>query len=256
MSLKYIILNFFTRFLVKFLFIGLCLSLVLLLDFLGVSQGEGQTVKNTGLKSFHYTTVLLAAPTELTKPKKVKRIKKAKKGPRLKIATLAGGCFWCVEAGLEKLAGVHEVISGYTGGHSKNPTYKSVSADVGGHVEAVQVHYDPKTISYAKILYHFWRVIDPTDNGGQFADRGASYRPFIFYHNARQKRIALQSRQKISKSGRFKRPLRVPIVAYKKFYKAEGYHQDYYKKNPEHYKRYFYGSGRASFIKRVWGRKK
>ena len=180
---------------------------------------------------------------------------KPQKKEVLQLATFAGGCFWCVEATLEKIKGVKLAISGYSGGSDPKPTYESVTAKKGGHVEAVQVYYNPRLVKYKTILEHFLRIIDPTDNKGQFADRGYSYKPFIFYHNAKQKRTAQRALKKLSQSKRFQNPIRVPIVAYKNFYKAEDYHQDYYLKNPSHYKRYFYGSGRAAFIQRVWGKK-
>lgn len=171
----------------------------------------------------------------------------------LEIATFAGGCFWCVESGFEKLSGVSEVISGYTGGHLKNPTYKQVSSGGTGHLEAVQVHYDPKHISYEILLESFWRQINPTDNGGQFVDRGDQYRPAIFYHNDTQKALAEKSRAALEASGRFKSKILTDILPAKHFYPAEDYHQDYYKKNPIRYKFYRYNSGRDQFLEKTWG---
>jgi peptide methionine sulfoxide reductase msrA/msrB len=174
----------------------------------------------------------------------------------LKTATLAGGCFWCVEADFEKTDGVVEVISGYSGGNEENPTYEEVSAGGTGHVEAIQVHYDPKKITYQEILDVFWRRVDPTDPGGQFVDRGSQYRTVIFYHDEEQKHLAEESRTALDKSGRFKRPIVTEIVKFSKFYPAEDYHQDYYKTHSLRYKYYRLGSGRDRFIKEVWGDEK
>jgi peptide methionine sulfoxide reductase msrA/msrB len=174
----------------------------------------------------------------------------------LKTATLAGGCFWCVEADFEKTDGVVEVISGYSGGNEENPTYEEVSAGGTGHVEAIQVHYDPKKITYQEILDVFWRRVDPTDPGGQFVDRGSQYRTAIFYHDEEQKHLAEESRTALGKSGRFKRPIVTEIVKFSKFYPAEDYHQDYYKTHSLRYKYYRLGSGRDRFIKEVWGDEK
>ncbi len=171
----------------------------------------------------------------------------------LKQATFAGGCFWCVEAGFEKLNGVAQVISGYAGGDTVNPTYQEVASGKGGHLEVVQVHYDPNIISYEALLESFWRQIDPTDNAGQFVDRGPQYRPAIFYHDDIQKLMAEKSRASLASSGRFKKPIETEIIKLTKFYPAEDYHQDYYKKNPIRYKYYRYNSGRDKFLKQKWG---
>ncbi|HEX3033826.1 MAG TPA: peptide-methionine (S)-S-oxide reductase MsrA [Thermodesulfobacteriota bacterium] len=171
----------------------------------------------------------------------------------LEKATFAGGCFWCMEPPFEKLGGVIEVISGYTGGHKKNPTYKEVSAGGTGHVEAVQVVYDPSKITYAELLDVFWRQIDPTDPNGQFVDRGLQYRSAIFYHKDEQKRLAAESKEELDKSGRYEKPIVTEIIKASEFYKAEEYHQDYYKKNPIRYKTYRYFSGRDQYLEKVWG---
>ncbi|MGD8973501.1 MAG: peptide-methionine (S)-S-oxide reductase MsrA [Desulfobacterales bacterium] len=171
----------------------------------------------------------------------------------LKAATFAGGCFWCVESDFEKVDGVVEAISGYTGGQKPNPTYKEVSAGGTGHAEAVQVRYDPDKITYKELLEVFWRHVDPTDAGGQFVDRGSQYRPAIFYHDEEQKRIAEESRTELEKSGRFSKPIATEIVPITEFYTAEEYHQDYYRKNPLRYKFYRHGSGRNQFLKSTWG---
>ncbi|MDA8014658.1 MAG: peptide-methionine (S)-S-oxide reductase MsrA [Gammaproteobacteria bacterium] len=169
------------------------------------------------------------------------------------VAILAGGCFWCTEAVFEKLDGVGEVISGYTGGRTKNPSYAQVGGGGTGHTEAVQIHYDPAVISYRALLHAFWREIDPTDRRGQFVDRGSMYRPAIFYHNENEKKLALASRDALQASGRFDKPIVVEIEPAQTFYRAEEYHQDYYKTHPYRYKIYRHGSGRDQFLARVWG---
>jgi len=170
----------------------------------------------------------------------------------LETATFAGGCFWCMEPPYEKLNGVSEVISGYTGGHRKNPTYEEVSEGTTGHTEAVQVRYDPSIISYETLLEVFWRQINPTDFGGQFADRGSQYRTAIYYHSAVQKELAEASKEKMETSGRYDKPIVTKILPAEDFYVAEKYHQDYYKKNPIRYKIYRYGSGRDQYLDKVW----
>jgi len=167
-------------------------------------------------------------------------------------AIFAGGCFWCIEAGFEKLNGVHEVISGYTGGDIKNPTYEQVSSGNTEHVEAIEVHYDPVVISYQSLVEFFWRQINPTDNGGQFVDRGEQYRPIIFYHDAKQKEIAEKSRAALEVSGRFNKTITTEILPSEPFYVAEDYHQDYYRKNPIRYKLYHSQSGRNQFLDKIW----
>lgn len=169
---------------------------------------------------------------------------------KVSVATFAGGCFWCVEADFEKVPGVIKAVSGYTGGFAENPTYENYGS--GGHVEAVQVFYDPVKITYAELLDIFWKHIDPTDPGGQFADRGAHYRSAIFYHDEEQKRIAEKSRADLEKSGRFKKPVVTEILKFSKFYEAEDYHQDYYRQSPARYKNYRSGSGRDNFLKKAW----
>jgi len=170
------------------------------------------------------------------------------------VATFAGGCFWCVEAGFEKAPGVVEVISGYTGGDEVDPTYKQVSAGITGHTEAVQVYYDPKKISYEGLLATFWRIFDPTDGGGQFYDRGSQYRPGIFYATEEERALAEKSKAELAASGRFDEPIAVEITKFKSFYVAEDYHQNYYKENPLRYKFYTNGSGRTDFVEKAWGK--
>jgi peptide methionine sulfoxide reductase msrA/msrB len=170
-------------------------------------------------------------------------------------ATFAGGCFWCMEHPFEKLDGVLEVISGYTGGHKNNPIYKEVTSGSTGHVEAVQITYDPAIIRYQDLLDMFWQQIDPTDPGGQFADRGSQYKTAIFYHSDEQKRLAEISKEKLNKSGRYNRKIVTEIIKASTFYKAEDYHQDYYKQCPLPYKSYRKASGRDQYIEKIWGKK-
>lgn len=170
-------------------------------------------------------------------------------------ATFAGGCFWCMEAPFEKLDGVKSVISGFTGGTKANPTYEESSSGTTGHTEAVEVTFDPEKVSYDKLLDTFWRSMDPTDAGGQFADRGGQYRPGIFFHSEAQKKAAEASKEALAKSKRFgDKPIVVEITKAGPFYPAEEYHQDYYKKNPLRYKFYRHGSGRDAFLEKVWGK--
>lgn len=165
------------------------------------------------------------------------------------VAILAGGCFWCMVKPFDQWDGVESVISGYTGGHVANPTYEEVCTGTTGHTEAVKITFDPEVISYEKILDVFWTVMDPTDIGGQFGDRGSSYRPEIFYTTEEQKEIAEASKKTWDTSGRFSKPIVVPITEASEFYDAEEYHQDFYKKNPVHYQNYSVGSGRVDFIR-------
>jgi peptide methionine sulfoxide reductase msrA/msrB len=176
-----------------------------------------------------------------------------KQARELETATFAGGCFWCIESDFEKVEGVIEVISGYTGGHKERPTYEEVSSGGTGHLEAVQVRYDPTKITYKELLDIFWRHVDPTDAGGQFVDRGPQYRTAVFYHSEEQKRLAEESRDELNESGRFDKPVATEIAMVQAFYPAEDYHQEYYKKNPIRYKLYRYDSGRDKFLKRTWG---
>jgi peptide methionine sulfoxide reductase msrA/msrB len=174
------------------------------------------------------------------------------KNIKTETATFAGGCFWCVESDFKNVNGVIEVISGYTGGKKANPTYEEVSGGKTGHLEAVQVKFDPQKISYSEILTIFWKHIDPTDAGGQFADRGSQYRSAIFYHDEEQKRIALESKARLAGSAIFDRPVVTEILRCDKFYPAEEYHQDYSDKNPVRYKNYRYHSGRDQFLDETW----
>jgi len=174
---------------------------------------------------------------------------------RYRIATFAGGCFWCMEPPFDKLEGVISTTSGYTGGMEDNPTYKEVSAGKTGHAEAVEVLYDPQKVSYEKLLDVFWHQIDPTTPDRQFVDVGHQYRTAIFYHDEEQRRLAEESRDRMAASGRFDGPIVTEIVPAGPFWPAEGYHQDYYKKNPLRYKFYRFGSGRDQYLEKVWGKK-
>ncbi|RNB92423.1 peptide-methionine (S)-S-oxide reductase [Brevibacillus fluminis] len=168
------------------------------------------------------------------------------------IATFAGGCFWCMVKPFDEQPGIIKVVSGYTGGTVENPTYKQVCSETTGHYEAVQITFDPAVFSYQTLLDLFWQQIDPTDAGGQFYDRGDSYRTAIFYHSEEQREQAEASKRALEASGRFSKPIVTQILSAGPFYEAEEYHQDYYKKNPFRYKMYRTGSGRDKFIKTHW----
>ncbi len=174
----------------------------------------------------------------------------------LKVATFAGGCFWCTESDFEKVEGVKDAVSGYTGGYKINPSYKEVSMGGTGHTEAIHVYYDPMVVTYEELLNVFWKHINPTDAGGQFVDRGSQYRSEIFYHNEDQKMMAMASKKALSESLVFDKPIVTPITKLGEFYPAEKYHQDYYKKSSVRYKFYRAGSGRDQFLKKSWKNKK
>lgn len=171
----------------------------------------------------------------------------------LETATFAGGCFWCMEHPFDELPGVVAVTSGYTGGHTKNPSYEEVSAGASGHAESVQIVYDPARISYEKLLEVFWHNIDPTVKDRQFCDKGNQYRSAIFYHNEEQHRLALQSKAALEKNNPFQGPIVTEIVQATEFYPAEEYHQHYYRKNPIRYKFYRFSCGRDKKLKELWG---
>ncbi len=166
-------------------------------------------------------------------------------------ATFAGGCFWCIQPPFENLDGVLKVVAGYTGGTGENPTYEDYAQK--GHVEAVQITFDPSKISYSQLLDVFWRQIDPTDSGGQFVDRGPHYRSAIFYHDEEQKKLAEKSKEALAKSGRFDKPVVTEIINASAFHEAEDYHQDYSEENPTRYKFYRYNSGRDQYLAETWG---
>ena len=167
-------------------------------------------------------------------------------------ATFAGGCFWCIESAFDETEGVKEAISGYTGGKTKNPTYAEVCSGKTGHYEAVLVTFDTNKITYKELVNIFWHQIDPTDPEGQFADKGSQYKTAIFYHNEEQKKIAEKSKKELEESGKFDKPIVTEIKEATEFYPAEDYHQDYYKTCPIRYQSYKSGSGRESFLKRIW----
>jgi peptide methionine sulfoxide reductase msrA/msrB len=171
---------------------------------------------------------------------------------KVEVATLAGGCFWCVEADMARLPGVIRVVSGYAGGEEESPTYEQVSSGRTGHREAVQVEFDPAVVSYGEVLEHFWRHFDPTDEGGSFGDRGAQYTSAIFYHDEGQRKIAEASRAELDASGRFDAPVVTPVLPFTTFYEAEKYHQDYSERNPIRYKTYRALSGRDRFVRQTW----
>jgi peptide-methionine (S)-S-oxide reductase len=174
--------------------------------------------------------------------------------PGLDKATFAGGCFWCMEHAFEELDGVVSTTSGYTGGRTENPTYREVSAGGTGHAEAVEVLYNPKKTSYEKLLEVFWRNIDPTAADHQFCDYGNQYRSEIFYHNEEQKQLAERSKAALERSKPFKEPIVTKITSASVFYRAEEYHQDFYKKNPIRYKFYRYNCGRDQRLGELWGK--
>lgn len=172
-------------------------------------------------------------------------------GTDLATATFAGGCFWCMEPPYDQLPGVVSTTSGYTGGTVENPTYAQVSAGGTGHVEAMQVRYDPDQVSYETLLETFWHNIDPLDNQGQFCDKGNQYRSAVFYENSAQQSLAEASKQDIA--GRFDQPVVTDILPADDFYPAEDYHQDYYKTRPVRYKVYRFGCGRDQRLSEIWG---
>jgi peptide-methionine (S)-S-oxide reductase len=175
--------------------------------------------------------------------------------PGMAVATFAGGCFWCMEPPFDNLPGVTATISGYTGGRTANPSYEQVSSGATGHAESVDVIYDPKKISYEKLLEVFWVNIDPTVKDRQFCDSGNQYRTAIFFHDEAQRNAAEASKAALEKSKPFKEPIVTQIVMAGAFYPAEEYHQDYYKKNPVRYNFYRTGCGRDARLKQLWGDK-
>jgi methionine-S-sulfoxide reductase len=174
--------------------------------------------------------------------------------PSLKRAVFAGGCFWCMQPSFDRVAGVVTTTVGYTGGDKPDPSYEEVFSGRTGHVEAIEVIYDPAKVAYVQLLDIFWKSIDPTDPGGQFADKGSQYKTAVFFADEDEKRMAEDSRAELAASGKFKEPLATEVRPLKPFYPAEEYHQHYYLKNVLHYKMYKKGSGREDFITRTWGK--
>ncbi|MCW7555016.1 peptide-methionine (R)-S-oxide reductase MsrB [Endozoicomonas gorgoniicola] len=174
-------------------------------------------------------------------------------GDKTEVATLAGGCFWCTESDLEKLPGVIDVVSGYSGGVLENPTYEQVSSGKTQYLEAIQVTFAPEQVTYEQVLDQFFRHIDPTDDKGSFVDRGPQYRSAVFYHNQMQQQVASKFMMEIEDLGVFKKPLKTELRPFKTFWKAEDYHQDYYKRNPIRYNYYRYASGRDGYLDKIFG---
>jgi len=174
---------------------------------------------------------------------------------KIETATFAGGCFWCLQPAFDSTTGVIETAVGYTGGHVKNPTYEEVCTGTTGHLEAIQVKYDPSKVTYPALIEVFWHQIDPTDPEGQFADKGTQYHTAIFYHSEAQKKEAEKAKIELGKSGQFAKPIATAIVPASVFYKAEEEHQKYYQKRTMHYQMYKKGSGRAGYIEKTWGKK-
>ena len=175
------------------------------------------------------------------------------KGGHLEKATFAGGCFWCMQPPYDKVKGIISTTVGYTGGTKANPTYEEVCSGKTGHAEAVEIVYDASKVNYSDLLDVFWKNINPTTTNQQFADIGSQYRTAIFYHSEEQKRLAVASKEKLEKSGKFERLVVTEIVPASTFYPAEEHHQDYYKKCPVPYQLYKVGSGREGYIKKTWG---
>ena len=212
---------------------------------------NGLVADNVSQKENNDLTQKVTQNKSSKKPSSQKDVKDMNK-EKLEQATFAGGCFWCVESVFESIDGVQDAISGYVGGTKDQAIYTEVSSGKTGHVEVVQVVFDPTKVNYTVLLDAYWKNINPTDSGGQFVDRGKQYRPMIFYHNDTQKQRAELSKKALSESGVFKEAITVDIVPFSTFFKAEEYHQDYSKKNPLRYWLYTSQSGRKSFLKDKW----
>ena len=198
-------------------------------------------------------TVVLLSTLGISYPAVFAITEKQAKKQGYEVATLAGGCFWCTESDLEKQAGVVEVVSGYSGGTKDNPTYKQVASGKTNYIETVNVYYNPKIVRYEQILDQFFRHIDPTDDKGSFVDRGPQYRPAVFYHDEQQKQVAQQFIEQIDELGIYKKPLKTELIEFTKFWPAENYHQDYYKRNKIRYNYYRYASGRDQYLDDIFG---
>jgi peptide methionine sulfoxide reductase msrA/msrB len=220
----------------------------------------GRTLNPFGLTGLAGLALLAAVAIHCLRPPHAEAAKPAAMDDKqatsgnLAHATFAGGCFWCMEPPFEKIPGVSAVVSGYSGGNEINPTYEDVGSGRTGHAEVVDIAYDPSKVGFATLVEIFWRSMNPTDAGGQFADRGRQYRPALFYRNAEQKRLIEESKARLSAGGKFDKPIAVEVTAFKSFYAAEEYHQDFYKKDPGRYKAYRKGSGRQAFLEKTWGK--
>ncbi len=202
---------------------------------------------------FTSSVALLASCSQSTAAPNVAESERLDTKPEItKTIVVAGGCFWCVESDFDKVDGVVATISGYSGGHVDNPTYKQVSREDTGHYEVVQIEYDPETVSFDELLTYYWRHVDPTDDGGQFCDRGDSYKTAIFVNDENEQQIALKSKSDLENSGVLEAPVVTPILTAAPFYPAETYHQNYYKKNPLRYRYYRSSCGRDKRIEQVW----
>lgn len=199
------------------------------------------------------TLICLFALSCQSSPERTEQSERPDAGGDVGVATFAGGCFWCMQPPFDRLDGVESTVVGYTGGEEQNPVYEEVAYGQTGHVEAIEIRFDPAVVSYEELLDVFWRSIDPTDEGGQFADRGHQYSTAIFYHDESQRQLAEASRDDLEANGPFEDPIVTPIVEAQVFWVAEEYHQKYYEKNPEHYQQYYRGSGRAGFLEETWG---
>lgn len=196
---------------------------------------------------------VIGAAVVAAEPDEAKPAVPAPTAEKLETAVFASGCFWCTESDFDKVDGVVETISGYTGGRTKNPTYEQVGGGETGHTEALLVRFHPAKVSYAKLLDHYWHNVDLVDGGGQFCDRGTQYRPAIFTGTPEQAKLAEDSKAALTKSGRFDKPIAVQIAQAVEFTAAEDYHQNYYKTNPLKYKYYRNGCGRDARLRQLWG---
>ncbi|MGH7588745.1 MAG: peptide-methionine (S)-S-oxide reductase MsrA [Gemmatimonadota bacterium] len=212
-------------------------------------------MRTTGFAVLLWTTVGLALAVVLDRTGREPAPAGARTARDTAEATFAGGCFWCVEEAFDAVPGVVSTTSGYTGGQTRDPSYEEVSSGGTGHAEAVRVVYDTEVTTYAKLLDTFWQNVDPTDGGGQFCDRGDSYRSAIFTHGEEQGRLAEASKRALEESGRFDKPIATELVPAGRFYEAESYHQDYYRKNPTRYKLYKWNCRRAQRLEQIWGEK-
>ena len=221
-------------------------------------------LSKSGMRCFAAAAFLIVLSTAsrfcamAEEPKSDEQVRKEFKGTQIKAvetktAVLAGGCFWCIQPAFDKAPGVVKTLVGYAGGTEPNPTYELVGSEKTKYRESIEITYDPAKISFAQLLDIYWKQINPTQSDGQFSDIGPSYRAAIFVSNDEEKKIAEASKEKLSHSGKFDRPIVTEILPAMKFYPAEDYHQKYYQQNPEHFEAFEKGSGRVSFEKKTWG---